>query len=72
MRIWLGGPRRTSRWERRRVVRGLVGNIEHEGVVIDSAHHILVDDLSSWLGIGSPIKSHLMVNKLNEMVAMPR
>ena len=52
--------------ERRRVVRS-VRNIEHEGAVIDSAHHILVDDLSSWLGIGSPPSPTLMVNKLNEM-----
>ena len=52
--------------ERRRIVRS-VRNIEQEGSVIGSAHHILVDHLSSWLGIGSPPSPTMMVKKLNEM-----
>lgn len=52
--------------ERRRIVRS-VRNLEDEATVIDSAHHILVDDLSSWLGIGSPPSPASMVGLLKEM-----
>ena len=52
--------------ERRRIVRS-ARNLEDEATVIDSAHHILVDDLSSWLGIGSPPSPASMVGLLKEM-----
>ena len=52
--------------EKRRILRS-VRNIEAEGSVIDTAHHILVDDLASWLEIGSPPSPRLMVEELREM-----
>tara|TARA_Y100001936_G_C15658038_1_gene449847 strand:+ start:127 stop:474 length:348 start_codon:yes stop_codon:yes gene_type:complete len=52
--------------EKRRILRS-VRNIETEGSVIDTAHHILVDDLASWLEIGSPPSPRLMVEELREM-----
>ena len=52
--------------EKRRVLRS-VRNIESEGSVIDAAHHILVDDLSSWLGVGSPPSPTLMVEELRKL-----
>jgi tRNA G26 N,N-dimethylase Trm1 len=52
--------------ERRRIVRS-VKNIEEEGAAISSASHILVDDLSSWLNIGSPPSPAVMVSELREM-----
>ncbi len=52
--------------EKRRTLRA-IRNIEGESCVIDSAHHILVDDLSSWLEIGSPPSPTLMVEELRGM-----
>ena len=61
-----GWSKRDFEMEKRRVLRS-VRNIESEGSVIDAAHHILVDDLSSWLGIGSPPSPTLMVEELRKI-----
>jgi len=61
-----GWSKRDFEMEKRRVLRS-VRNIESEGSVIDAAHHILVDDLSSWLGVGSPPSPTLMVEELRKL-----
>ena len=60
-----GWSERDFEMEKRRILRS-VRNIADEGSVIESAHHILVDDLSSWLGIGSPPSPTTMVERLRE------
>ena len=51
--------------ERRRVARS-VRHISEEAMVIDAHHLILVDDLASWLGSGSPPSPSGMVKTLCE------
>ena len=51
--------------ERRRVARS-VRHISEEAMVIDAPHLILVDDLASWLGSGSPSSPSGMVKTLCE------
>jgi tRNA G26 N,N-dimethylase Trm1 len=51
--------------EARRVSRS-VKNIHEESGVIDSPHHIIVDDLSSWLGIQGPPSPRSLVECLKE------
>ncbi|MFL2493249.1 MAG: hypothetical protein ACJ0HH_00615 [Candidatus Thalassarchaeum sp.] len=51
--------------ERRRVLRS-VRHISDEAGVIDAPHLILVDDLASWLGSGSPVSPSMMVENLRE------
>ena len=51
--------------ESRRVSRS-VKNIHEESGVIDSPHHIIVDDLSSWLGIQGPPSPRSLVECLKE------
>ena len=45
--------------EKRRVLRS-VRHISDEAGVIDAPHLILVDDLASWLGSGSPVSPSVM------------
>ena len=49
--------------ERRGVLRS-VRHISEEATVIDAPHLILVDDLASWLGSGSPVSPSVMVKTL--------
>ena len=49
--------------ERRRILRS-VRHISEEATVIDAPHLILVDDLASWLGSGSPVSPSVMVETL--------
>jgi len=49
----VGWSERDFEYERRRIARS-VRHISDEAAVIDAPHLILVDDLSSWLGSGSP------------------
>ena len=51
--------------ERRRVARS-IRHISEEAVTIDAPHLILVDDLASWLGSGSPPSPSGMVEALCE------
>ena len=51
--------------ERRRVTRS-IRHISEEAVTIDAPHLILVDDLASWLGSGSPPSPSGMVEALCE------
>ena len=51
--------------EARRVSRS-VRNLEEESRVIDSPHHIVVDDLSSWLEMPGPPSPRLLANCLEE------
>ena len=51
--------------ERRRVTRS-IRHISEEAVTIDAPHLILVDDLASWLGSGSPPSPSGMVKTLCE------
>ena len=51
--------------ERRRVARS-VRHISEEAIVIDAPHLILVDNLASWLGSGSPPSPSGMVKPLCE------
>jgi tRNA G26 N,N-dimethylase Trm1 len=50
-------------YERRRVIRS-VRHISEESGVIDAPHLILVDDLASWLGSGSPPSPSVMAEGL--------
>tara|TARA_B100000029_G_scaffold134958_1_gene129350 strand:- start:23568 stop:24578 length:1011 start_codon:yes stop_codon:yes gene_type:complete len=59
----LGWSKRECESERRSVVRS-VRHISGEASVIDATHLILVDDLASWLGSGSPVSPSVMVEKL--------
>jgi len=52
--------------ERRKIERS-VKNIKNESGVIDCNHHIIVDDLASWLNIGSPPSPQKMVGLLEDM-----
>jgi len=49
--------------ERRSLLRS-VRHISEEATVIDAPHLILVDDLASWLGSGSPVSPKVMVELL--------
>ncbi len=51
--------------ERRRVARS-VRNIAEEGAVIGSFHHVVVDDLASWIETGAPPSPSKMVGILRE------
>jgi len=51
--------------ERRRVTRS-IRHISEEALTIDAPHLILVDDLASWLGSGSPPSPSKMVEALCE------
>ena len=51
--------------ERRRVARS-VRNLAEEGSVIGTYHHIVVDDLASWLGTGAPPSPSKMVQILRD------
>ena len=59
----VGWSERDFDYECRRVARS-VRHISQEAEVIDAAHLILVDDLSSWLGSGSPPSPRAMVDAL--------
>ncbi|MBS65872.1 MAG: hypothetical protein CMA93_06100 [Euryarchaeota archaeon] len=56
---------RDCEMERRGVLRS-VRHISGEAEVIDAPHLILVDDLASWLGSGSPVSPTVMVESLRE------
>ncbi len=60
-----GWSDRDFKRERRRVARS-VRHISEEAMVIDAHHLILVDDLASWLGSGSPPSPSGMVKTLCE------
>ena len=59
----VGWSERDFEYERRRIARS-VRHISDEATVIDAPHLILVDDLSSWLGSGSPPSPSGMVEAL--------
>ena len=61
----VGWTERDFELERRRVARS-VRNISEEAGVIDTHHHIVVDDLSAWLGVGAPPSPRRMVEALRE------
>ena len=50
----------------KRIVLRSVRHISDEAGVIDAPHLILVDDLASWLGSGSPVSPSVMVETLRE------
>ena len=54
----VGWSEKDFEYERRRVVRS-VRHISDESGVIDAPHLILVDELASWLGSGSPVSPSL-------------
>ena len=58
-----GWSERDFDYERRRVTRS-VRHISEESGVIDAPHLILVDDLASWLGSGSPPSPSVMADAL--------
>ncbi len=60
-----GWEERDFEMERRRIARS-VRNIAEEGTVVDSFHHIVVDDLASWLGTGAPPSPSKMVGLLRD------
>ncbi len=59
----VGWTERDFEYERRRVIRS-VRHISEESGVIDAPHLILVDELASWLGSGSPPSPRVMVETL--------
>lgn len=59
----VGWSEKDFEYERRRIARS-VRHISDEAAVIDAPHLILVDDLSSWLGSGSPPSPSGMVEAL--------
>jgi tRNA G26 N,N-dimethylase Trm1 len=61
----VGWSEKDFEYERRRIARS-VRHISDEAAVIDAPHLILVDDLSSWLGSGSPPSPSGMVEALRE------
>ena len=61
----LGWGPRDFEQERKRVARS-VRNISEEAGVIDAHHHVVVDDLASWLGIGAPPSPSKMVKELRD------
>ena len=61
----VGWTEREFDLERRRVARS-VRNISEEAGVIDAHHHIVVDDLAAWLGVGAPPSPRRMVEALQE------
>ena len=61
----IGWSERDFEYERRRIARS-VRHISDEASVIGSPHLILVDDLASWLGSGSPPSPSGMVQALCE------
>lgn len=61
----LGWSERDFEREKRSVIRS-VRHLSEEAAVIDSPHLILVDDLASWLGSGSPVSPSKMVEKLRK------
>ena len=61
----VGWSERDFEYERRRIARS-VRHISDEASVIGSPHLILVDDLASWLGSGSPPSPSGMVQALCE------
>ncbi len=61
----VGWSEKDFEYERRRVVRS-VRHISDESGVIDAPHLILVDELASWLGSGSPPSPSGMVEALRE------
>ena len=58
-----GWTERDFEYERRRVTRS-VRHISEESRVIDAPHLILVDELASWLGSGSPPSPSVMAEAL--------
>ncbi|MDP7002086.1 MAG: hypothetical protein QF911_00705 [Candidatus Thalassarchaeaceae archaeon] len=56
------GPREFEQ-ERRRIARS-VRNISEEAGVIEAHHHLVVDDLAAWLGLGAPPSPRKMVDAL--------
>ena len=61
----VGWSEREFESERRRMLRS-IRHISDEAGVIDGSHLILVDDLASWLGSGSPVSPSVMVERLSE------
>jgi len=61
----LGWSDHDCKREKRSVVRS-VRHLSEEAAVIDAPHLILVDDLASWLGSGSPVSPSKMVEKLRK------
>ena len=61
----LGWEPREMELERRRVARS-VRSLAEEGTVIDAYHHVVVDDLASWLGTGAPPSPSKMVEILRD------
>ena len=61
----LGWEPREMELERRRVARSVRSHAE-EGTVIDAYHHVVVDDLASWLGTGAPPSPSKMVEILRD------
>jgi tRNA G26 N,N-dimethylase Trm1 len=61
----VGWTERDFDLERRRVARS-VRNISEEAEVIDAHHHIVVDDLAAWLGVGAPPSPRRMVEALQK------
>ncbi|SVA79284.1 uncharacterized protein METZ01_LOCUS132138, partial [marine metagenome] len=59
----VGWTERDFEYERRRVIRS-VRHISEESGVIDAPHLILVDELASWLGSGSPPSPSVMAEAL--------
>ena len=59
----VGWTERDFEYERRRVTRS-VRHISEESRVIDAPHLILVDELASWLGSGSPPSPSVMAEAL--------
>ena len=59
----VGWTARDFEYERRRVVRS-IRHISEESGVIDAPHLILVDELASWLGSGSPPSPSVMAEAL--------
>lgn len=61
----LGWSEQECESERRSVVRS-VRHLSEEAVVIDAPQLIIVDDLASWLGSGSPVSPSTMVERLRK------
>jgi|TARA_B110000211_G_scaffold224787_1_gene276206 tRNA(guanine-26,N2-N2) methyltransferase len=61
----LGWSEKEFEYERRRILKS-VKNISDEANGIETSHHILVDQLSSWLEIGSPPSPKKLVEVLRQ------
>ena len=61
----VGWSERDFEYECRRVARS-VRHISDEAGVIDAPHLILVDELASWLGSGSPPSPKSMAERLGD------